>query len=154
MYDHVFYGLSKLQHVKFESLIFVMWIQMFQLCTVIFLIPLKLQDYTVPPLKAPGRGKYESRELCCSSTFNICQDILKIANLQHKQGFGDSEFLSFYISHLCLIDTVKIKWNRQFFFVWIEMDTFQVGLDQGKSPSSADPSLKLCSKSFQMRHCM
>ena len=35
--------------------------------------------------------KYDTRELSCDNTFNICQPLLNIAYLQHKQGFVDSQ---------------------------------------------------------------
>ena len=36
-------------------------------------------------------GKYGTRGLSCNNTLNICQDVLKSANLLYKQGFDDSQ---------------------------------------------------------------
>ena len=43
-------------------------------------------------LKALRYGKDDSRGQTCGSTLNIHQDVLKSGNLQHKQGFVDSQF--------------------------------------------------------------
>ena len=63
----------------------------FQLWLAVFSIPLEVQDHSVPQWKALRCGKYEPRGLSCGSTFNICQDVLKSANLIHKQGFVNSQ---------------------------------------------------------------
>ena len=42
---------------------------------------------TIPHWKALSNGKYEPRVLCCGSTLNICQDVLRSGNLLHTQGF-------------------------------------------------------------------
>ena len=55
------------------------------------MIPLEVQDHTVPHFKALRRGKPETRGLICCYTSNICQDVLKSDNLQHKQGFVYSQ---------------------------------------------------------------
>ena len=60
---------------------------MFQLWSVVFLIPLKEKGHAVPHWKALGCGKYEPRGLSYGSTLNICQGVLKSANLLHKRGF-------------------------------------------------------------------
>ena len=46
---------------------------------------------TVPHWKALRYGKDGTRGLSCGSTSNICQDVLKSANLLHKQCFVDSQ---------------------------------------------------------------
>ena len=38
--------------------------------------------------------KYEAGALSCGSTLNVCQDILKSANLLHKGGFIDSQMIN------------------------------------------------------------
>ena len=41
----------------------------------------------MPHWKALSSGKYVPRQLSCGSTLNICQGVLKSANLLHKRGF-------------------------------------------------------------------
>jgi len=55
------------------------------------LIPLEVQDHSVPQRKPLRCGKFEARGLSCGSFFNIGQDILKSANSIHKQGFVNSQ---------------------------------------------------------------
>ena len=43
---------------------------------------------TVNHWKALSSDKVESRLLSCGSTLNICQGVLKSANLLHKSGFN------------------------------------------------------------------
>ena len=52
---------------------------------------LEEKGHTVPHWKALSIGKYDPRRLNCGSTLNICQDVLKSANLLQQQGFDDSE---------------------------------------------------------------
>ena len=52
-----------------------------------------VQGHSVPHWKALRYGRYESRGLSCGSTFSICQDILKIENLLHKQGLVETQLL-------------------------------------------------------------
>ena len=47
----------------------------------------------VPHLTALRYGKYETRDLRCGSTSRICQDVLKIDNLLHKQGLVETQLL-------------------------------------------------------------
>ena len=54
------------------------------------LITIEEQGHRVPHWKALSSGKYEPRRLRFGSSLNICQDVLKSANLLHKQGFDDS----------------------------------------------------------------
>ena len=61
--------------------------------TVIFLIPLEVQDHTLPHLKALRYGKDGSRELSSGSTFSIYQGILKSDNLLHKRVFVKTQSL-------------------------------------------------------------
>ena len=56
-------------------------------------MPLKLQGHPVTHYIALSNGKYELRGLCCGSTVNICQGILKSANLLHKWGFVKTQSL-------------------------------------------------------------
>ena len=50
-----------------------------------------VQDHAIPYWKDLRGGKYFQRELIFGNTINICQDIMKSANLLHKQGFDDSQ---------------------------------------------------------------
>ena len=49
--------------------------------------------HTVPHWKDHSSDKIESRMLNYSSTLNICQSVLKISNLLHKQGFVEPQLL-------------------------------------------------------------
>ena len=82
----------------------------FQISPVLFLISLKVQGHTVPHWKALRYGKNGSRGLSCDSTFSICQDILKIENLLHKQGLVETQLLRTVYPYLELIMTfVKVS---------------------------------------------
>ena len=59
----------------------------------LFFIPLEVQGHTVPHWKVISSGKYEPRGLRCSSTYDICQNVLKSANLLHKRDFFDSQIM-------------------------------------------------------------
>ena len=55
-------------------------------------MPFEVQVHTVPHWKALRYGKKcELRGLSCNISLNICQDVMKSANLLHKRGFGDSQ---------------------------------------------------------------
>ena len=60
---------------------------MFQLSPVVFLILLKEKGHVVPHWKALTCGKYEPRGQSFGITLNIYRDVLKSANLLHKQDF-------------------------------------------------------------------
>ena len=55
--------------------------------------------YALSHWKALSHGKYEQRGLSCGSTLNIFQDILRISNLLHKQGFVDSQMKTTVIAN-------------------------------------------------------
>ena len=83
-------GYKKIQQFQIKRSTFLKWIWMFQLWFFVFLMPFAVQDHTAPPWKALRYGKHQTRGLCCCSSSSICQDVLKIDNLLHKQGFVDS----------------------------------------------------------------
>ena len=57
----------------------------------LILIPLEVQDHTVPHFKALRHGKHKTRGHICGYTSSICKAVLKSDNLQHKQGFVYSQ---------------------------------------------------------------
>ena len=63
-------------------------------------MPFEVQSYSVPHWKTLTYGEYEPRG---GSTLNICQDVLKSANILQKQGFVDSQSHSTTGTKVCRI---------------------------------------------------
>ena len=59
----------------------------FQIWPLVFPMPLEIQSYTVPHLKALISGKLEPRGLRFGSTFILCHALLNKAILLHKRAY-------------------------------------------------------------------
>ena len=66
----------------------------FQVLSLVFPMSLEIQSHKVPHLKALISGENEPRGLGCSSTFMVCQALLKSAILLHKEAYRADLFLS------------------------------------------------------------
>ena len=62
--------------------------QLFQLQLAVFSMPLEVERYTVPHLKAIIGGKMENRGLRCGSILILWYPLCKIALLVHTGGLG------------------------------------------------------------------
>ena len=74
-------------------------------------MPLEAQVHSVPHLK--DLVKNETGKLSSGSTFNNCQDVLKITHLLNKRGFVDSQLLR---TILGLAEALKNIWSRFYTF--------------------------------------